>query len=383
MFRAPTRSRWHRCPQCGQEKQRPLGLGTDLWHSGQVEDVPRSFTSTTLMPASSALSDRHPSRWVRRQLRSARFWRCPQSLVVMPLGSPTTTVPTWWFTSHATTDLAASWWAWRTLRRWRASALLRAARWRRQRRLPLWARDEETLLACQHGIGVDDAEVDPGDDAGIRLSALDRNRDLGRHVEKEPSRLGDEGDRADRLDREGDRPAQAHPQLGGTPGDAEADPGPVEAEAPPAEANRDKAPLAAGKAGPDTGLLAPGRLEEGGRVALQHILCAVAGQLPEARARELPAQSLEVGHLGAVPFAKLTVAVDHPGPCIPGAVQQAVAASALGRGGAQGDPGGAVDLPSGTHVRKDREGYRQESGLSKPRKICSVAQTRSGPSNLA
>jgi hypothetical protein len=53
----------------------------------------------------------------------------------------------------------------------------------------------------------------------------------------------------------------------------------------------------------------------------------------------------------------------------------------LGRGGAQGDPGGAVDLANGTHVRKDSEGYRQESAHSRgPRKKCSVAQTRSGPS---
>ncbi|MEA2592592.1 MAG: hypothetical protein QOD62_2423, partial [Actinomycetota bacterium] len=29
------------CPQCGQEKERPLGLGAALWHSGQVDDVPR------------------------------------------------------------------------------------------------------------------------------------------------------------------------------------------------------------------------------------------------------------------------------------------------------------------------------------------------------
>ncbi|HYR62144.1 MAG TPA: hypothetical protein VET24_05855 [Actinomycetota bacterium] len=103
-----------------------------------MDDVPRSSTCTILIPATSALSERQASRWVRRQLCSRRFWWRPQSLVVMPLGSPTTTVATLRSTSQATTDLAASWWAWRTLRRWRASALRRDARWRRQRRLPLW-----------------------------------------------------------------------------------------------------------------------------------------------------------------------------------------------------------------------------------------------------
>ena len=48
---------------------------------------------------------------------------------------------------------------------------------------------EEGLVACHHGVGVDDAEVDPGDDAAVKPSALDRNRNLGRHVEVEPSRL--------------------------------------------------------------------------------------------------------------------------------------------------------------------------------------------------
>src|SRR5207244_7449773 len=38
---------------------------------------------------------------------------------------------------------------------------------------------EEGLVARHHGIGVDDAEVDPGDDAAIRLWALGRNRELG------------------------------------------------------------------------------------------------------------------------------------------------------------------------------------------------------------
>jgi hypothetical protein len=69
------------------------------------------------------------------------------------------------------------------------------------------------------------------------------------------------------------------------------------------EAHRDKAPLAPGETCPDTSLLSPGRLEEGGRVTFQHVLCAGARQLPKARARELPAQGREFSHLRAVPLA--------------------------------------------------------------------------------
>ncbi len=233
----------------------------------------------------------------------------------------------------------------------------------------LTSRDEEALVACHRGVGVDDPEVDPGGDAAVKPSALGRHRDLGRHVEVEPSRLGDEGDRAERLHRVGDRPAEAHPQLGCTPGDGEADPGPVDGKGSLPEAHRDQCPLAAGEAGPDAGLLAPGCFEECSRVVLEDRLCGMPGQLPEGRARELPAQGRVVGHLRAVPLTKRPVTVDHPGPRVPGGAQQAVAAPSLGRGGAQGDPGAAVDLPNRTHVRKDSEGYRQEQGhFRDPRK---------------
>jgi hypothetical protein len=223
----------------------------------------------------------------------------------------------------------------------------------------LTARDEEAVVACHHCVGVDDAEVDARHPGGVRIAS--RNRDLRRHVEEEPSRLRDEGDRADRLHRVGDRPAEAHPHLGGTPGHAQADPGTIEAEAPVAEANRDQAPLAAGEACPDSLLLAPCRLEERNGVVLQDRLGALPGQLSEARPCELPAQGGEVGHLGAVPFSEPAVPVDHPCPHIAGRAQQPVAAPALGRGGTQGDPGGTVDLANGTHVRKDSDGYRQET----------------------
>ena len=64
--------------------------------------------------------------------------------------------------------------------------------------------------------------------------------------------------------------------------------------------------------------------------------------------KEMGAQGREFGHLGPVLFPEPAVPVDHPGPHVPGGAQQAVAAPALGRGGAQGDPGGAVDSKQNT-----------------------------------
>jgi hypothetical protein len=59
----------------------------------------------------------------------------------------------------------------------------------------LTAGNEEALVAGHHGIGVDDAEVDARHPDRVRVAS--RHGDLGRHVEVEPSRLGDQGDRAD------------------------------------------------------------------------------------------------------------------------------------------------------------------------------------------
>jgi hypothetical protein len=48
MLAAAIRSRCPVCPQCGQVKFRPAGLGTRRLHAGQVEDVPRSSTNRAL-----------------------------------------------------------------------------------------------------------------------------------------------------------------------------------------------------------------------------------------------------------------------------------------------------------------------------------------------
>jgi hypothetical protein len=70
MLAAAIRSRCPSCPQCGHRKFRPAGLGTRREHEGQVEDVPRSSTSVTVIPAASALSLRALMRWPTRQSRT-------------------------------------------------------------------------------------------------------------------------------------------------------------------------------------------------------------------------------------------------------------------------------------------------------------------------
>ncbi len=99
---------------------------------------------------------------------------------------------------------------------------------------------------------------------------------------------------------------------------------------------------------------------EGDGVVLKDRLGAVPGEFPEGPARQCPAQSRKVGHLGAARLTQLAVVVDHPGPHVPCGAQEAVTATALRRSGAQGDPGGAANGVSTTHVRKDSEGCRQE-----------------------
>lgn len=84
-----------------------LGLGDPPPAGGQLEEVPRSSTSRTTIPACSALSRKAWSRWVRRHSRNRRFCTRPASWLVMPLRSPTTRVPTWWWTAKAITCLAA------------------------------------------------------------------------------------------------------------------------------------------------------------------------------------------------------------------------------------------------------------------------------------
>ena len=136
MLAAATRSRCPPCPQCGQRKFLPAGFGTRRAQDGHVEDVPRSSTSVTVMPAASALSARTEIRWPTRQSRVRWLCRRPARRLRTPRGSPTASVPTRLSTAHDTTCLAASCWACRTRRRCRASARPCARRCWRQRRDP-------------------------------------------------------------------------------------------------------------------------------------------------------------------------------------------------------------------------------------------------------
>ena len=127
MLAAATRLRCPACPQCGQEKTRPAGLGTRRAHAGHVEEAPRSSTSLTVIPAACALSRRARIKCPIRQARTRWLCRRPASRLRTPRGSPTASVPILPATAQPMTVLAASCWACRTRRWCRASA----ARWRR------------------------------------------------------------------------------------------------------------------------------------------------------------------------------------------------------------------------------------------------------------
>ncbi len=73
MLAAPTTSRWARSPQWPQTKPRPLGFATRAAQHGQLDEVPRSSTRTTAMPATSALSLSTEMSRPTLQLRTAKF----------------------------------------------------------------------------------------------------------------------------------------------------------------------------------------------------------------------------------------------------------------------------------------------------------------------
>jgi len=120
MLAAATRSRCPPCPQCGQGNTRPAGLGTRREHLGQVEEVPRSSTSVTVIPAVSALSARARIRWPIRQSRTRWLGLRPAFPARTPRGSPTARVPIRCCTAQLIRARAASCWAGRTRRRCRA-----------------------------------------------------------------------------------------------------------------------------------------------------------------------------------------------------------------------------------------------------------------------
>jgi hypothetical protein len=254
MLRAPTRSRCPRKPQWAQAKRRPRGLETRSQHCGHVEEVPRSSTRTTLMPASWALSASAPSRWVRRQvLATRRFWRRPEWRWAMPLGSPTTKVPTPCAPAQAMTSVAASWCIWCTRRRCLASALRWAARSLRHRREPRWPRRGALAAMARERALVS---------ARCRRSSAR----IARPETNKAAALGQEGDRAHLLGLIGHLTGQAEPQVRTAPGDREADPGSLHCEGPGVVAQRNQSPAPAWIARPPAGPLAPRRLH--GRIGI-------------------------------------------------------------------------------------------------------------------
>ncbi len=122
MLAAATRSRCPWCPQCGQRKLRPAGLGTRRRKRGRWRRCPAR------RPAGQRSRRPRPCR-LRARIRcptrqSLVRWLCrrPAPRLRTPRGSPTASVPTLCSTAQDTTVLAASCWAWRTRRRCRASA---------------------------------------------------------------------------------------------------------------------------------------------------------------------------------------------------------------------------------------------------------------------
>jgi hypothetical protein len=79
MLAAASRSRCPVRPHDRQDMTRPAGVGMRLPQAGQVEEVPRSSTSLTMIPAVSALSC---SAWRRWPIRQARVrWLCRRPAV--------------------------------------------------------------------------------------------------------------------------------------------------------------------------------------------------------------------------------------------------------------------------------------------------------------
>ena len=207
--RASRRSLWHpRDPvpleaAVGTAEPPARGLGTRWRQEGQVEEVPRSSTSCTRIPACSALSRSAPAGGCGATPATARFCTRPASCPVMPLGSPTTKVPTWWATRRRSPAgrLVLGLW---TRRRWHASArryradavasaATRAARaWvPGATRWPAWTSDHRGQVAVgadrpprhqqprglgYHGIGVDDPKVHPSDPTLVHVMVPDGTR---------------------------------------------------------------------------------------------------------------------------------------------------------------------------------------------------------------
>ena len=235
MLAAATRSRWPWCPQCGQVKFRPAGLGTRRAQDGQVEDVPRSSTRCTVIPAAWALSDRTRIRCPTRQSRVLWLCRRPAFRCRTPRGSPTARVPILCRIAQVMTSLAASCWACVTRRACRASAFRSRAGASATAVTPAVpaggaggggpaaalavaqvlaalgadgppGHQQPLPVRAGDGIRVDDAQVDPGRPGRVRglPVGVPRDGDLGGHVGVQAARVEAEGHRPDLARRVGE-----------------------------------------------------------------------------------------------------------------------------------------------------------------------------------
>jgi len=162
------------------------------------------------------------------------------------------------------------------------------------------------------GVGVDDAQVDPGGPVRVRAlpGRVDGDRDLGGHVHVQPPRVVAEGHRPDLPGRVGDVPVQPDGQRRAASRDRDGQHPPVEPEGAVIPADRHQGAPAARVPGARVALLAAfGGGEPGVAVAAQHRPGAGAVEFPE-RARpgfcQFPAQ------LG-IPGQRLVLAPSPPG----------------------------------------------------------------------
>ena len=194
MLAAATRSRCPPCPQCGQLNVPPGGLRHPPGAAaGTSRTCPARRPGARVIPAASALSDRAGIRCPTRQSRVRWLCRRPALRSSTPRGSPTARVPIRCPTAQVMTSLAASCWACRTRRGGGPRPSARcggAARHRRDPRCPRLRRprrggpgaalavpqvltalgadrppghQQPLTVRTRGGVGVDDAQVDPGD----------------------------------------------------------------------------------------------------------------------------------------------------------------------------------------------------------------------------
>ena len=379
MLAAAIRSRCPECPQCGQRKFRPAGLGTRREQAGHVEEVPRSSASKTVIPAASALSLRARIRWPTRQSRVRRLWRRPASSFRTPRGSPTASVPTRCSRRPAhhglggfvlgladppqVPGLGLPLAALRYCRHRRdprcpglgarrAAARVRPLRSRRCWRHSARTARPDTSSRCPPGPAAAYGWMMPRSTPATRARVgpgpfrVGGDGDLGGHVQVQAPGVEAEGHRPDLAGRVGQVPVQAHQQRRAAPGHREAQHPPVQGERARIPADRHQSPPAPRE--PRRAVPGPapfGGGEPGVGVAAQHRPGAGAVELAESarpRRGQLPAQLLVGRQRGVLAAPPPPVQLQHGAPHVARRAQQPEQPVPLAAGHAQPAPRGAV-----------------------------------------